>query len=301
MALGLKEILEFVKVEHTLFSLPFVFIGAFLTAPALMEYHGDDGISWFPGLLPLFWILVAAVGARGLAMALNRIIDREIDASNPRTASRHLASGSMSISTAWGLCTVFLAMLVLGAWQLNTVALQLAWLPVVAFVIYPYLKRSTWLCHLWLGVCLGLAPAGAWLGIVGGDLGWEAIAGLYWYPDILLISLGVMLWITAFDLGYALMDVDNDLATGIHSFPSRFGMTMALRTAVGLTATWLILLILAHQEPFWIVACIIAAVTNIRAFTADNSNMDGFQRRLFRTSVSTGWLLLAGLLLGMMV
>ena len=92
-----------------------------------------------------------AIGARGLAMALNRIIDRDIDASNPRTANRHLVSSDMSMQTAWSLSAIFLAMLLVGAWQLNEVALMMAWLPVLVFVVYPYTKRYTWLCHFWLG------------------------------------------------------------------------------------------------------------------------------------------------------
>ncbi|MBS74049.1 MAG: 4-hydroxybenzoate octaprenyltransferase, partial [Euryarchaeota archaeon] len=140
--MGFKEIASFVKIEHTLFSLPFVFIGAYMA--------GD------PTVMQLIWILVAAVGARGLAMGLNRIIDKDIDAANPRTAGRHLASGTMSMKTAWTLCAVFLAMLLLGAGMLNPLCLYLSPIPVLAFVIYPYLKRFTWLCHWWLGVCLGL-------------------------------------------------------------------------------------------------------------------------------------------------
>ena len=105
----------------------------------------------------ILWILVAAIGARGLAMALNRIIDKDIDATNPRTENRHLVSGSLSMNTVWTLATVFLVMLLFGAWQLNEIAFMMAWLPVIVFVIYPYTKRYTWLCHFWLGLCLGLA------------------------------------------------------------------------------------------------------------------------------------------------
>ena len=97
--------------------------------------------------IELLWILLAAVGARGLAMALNRIIDREIDAANPRTEGRHLASGAMSLQTAWSLAAGFLVLLLLSAGMLNQVALMMAWLPVLTFVVYPYLKRYTWLCH----------------------------------------------------------------------------------------------------------------------------------------------------------
>ena len=138
----------------------------------------------------IVWILIAAVGARGLAMTLNRIIDRDIDAQNPRTESRHLVSGSMSMRTAWNLALAFLIVLLFSAWQLNEVALMMAWLPVLAFVIYPYTKRYTWGCHLWLGLCLGLAPAGAWLALSADVHQWGAILDSHWYPTIFFISLG---------------------------------------------------------------------------------------------------------------
>ena len=149
--MGFKEILDFVKIEHTLFSLPFVLIGYILANNQFMDDLESNGV-WIR--IDLVWILIAAVGARGLAMTLNRIIDRDIDANNPRTKSRHLASGSMSMNTAWVLSIVFLGMLLLGARQLNEVAFAMSWLPVLVFVIYPYTKRYTWLCHLWLGICL---------------------------------------------------------------------------------------------------------------------------------------------------
>ena len=160
--MGAKEILEFVKVEHTLFSLPFVLIGYIHAHNQFIDQLPSDS-SWMS--VDIVWILIAAVGARGLAMTLNRIIDSDIDAQNPRTESRHLVSGSMSMRTAWNLALAFLIVLLFSAWQLNEVALMMAWLPVLAFVIYPYTKRYTWGCHLWLGLCLGLAPAGAWLAL----------------------------------------------------------------------------------------------------------------------------------------
>ena len=138
--------MEFVKIEHTLFSLPFVLIGYMI---ALNQFDIDPGID-------LFWILLAAIGARGLAMALNRIIDREIDAHNPRTMNRHLVTGTMRIQTAWILAGLFMLTLVISAGMLNRVALMLSWVPVTVFVIYPYLKRYTWFCHFWLGLCLSL-------------------------------------------------------------------------------------------------------------------------------------------------
>ena len=131
--MDVKQVLSFIKIEHTLFSLPFVLMGYLI---AIRQFGIDPGMD-------LLWILLAAVGARGLAMALNRIIDRDIDAANPRTQGRHLASGSMSMKTAWSLAGVFLAMLLVSAGLLNRVALMMAWLPVLTFVIYPYMKRFT--------------------------------------------------------------------------------------------------------------------------------------------------------------
>jgi len=287
--MGLKEILDFVKVEHTLFSLPFVFIGALVAA--------NQGYS--VEISQLVWILIAAIGARGLAMALNRIIDKEVDAENPRTASRHLVSGSMSMSTAWTLAIIFLAMLLLGAWRLNPVCLFLAPIPVAAFVVYPYLKRITWLCHLWLGLCLGLAPAGAWLGIVGGDLGWSAITNGHWYPTLWWISLAVMFWISAFDINYALMDLDSDRETGIQSFPARFGEVNTERTSVQFTLLWFACFAISNpiEEITFLAAAGLMAIINIYVILRKNHFKD-FQTILFRTSAITGWVLLTGLLLG---
>ncbi len=284
--MGVKEILEFVKVEHTLFSLPFVLIG-FLLANFEYSTQAED----------LLWILIAAVGARGLAMALNRIIDRDIDAANPRTASRHLASGSMSMKTAYRLSTVFLIMLLFSAWQLNEVALMMAWLPVLVFVIYPYMKRITWLCHFWLGLCLGLAPAGAWVAVAADVHGWAAITDLHWYPEIFFISLGVMFWIAAFDLNYARMDVENDRANGIHSFPARFGEEATTRTSIQFTLLWFACFAIADpiHEIWFLAAAGLMALANIAVILARERFAD-FQTTLFRVSMLTGWVLLLALM-----
>jgi 4-hydroxybenzoate polyprenyltransferase len=284
--MGVKEILEFVKVEHTLFSLPFVLIG-FLLADFEYSTQPED----------LLWILIAAVGARGLAMALNRIIDRDIDAANPRTASRHLASGSMSMKTAYRLSSVFLIMLLFSAWQLNEVALMMAWLPVLVFVIYPYMKRITWLCHFWLGLCLGLAPAGAWLAVAADVHGWAAITDLHWYPEIFFISLGVMFWIAAFDLNYARMDVENDRANGIHSFPARFGEEATTRTSIQFTLLWFACFAIADpiDEIWFLAAAGLMALANIAVILA-RERFAEFQTTLFRVSMLTGWVLLLALM-----
>jgi len=281
--MGVKEILDFVKIEHALFSLPFVLIGAWIAGN--------------PTVLQLTWILIAAVGARGLAMSLNRIIDRDVDGDNPRTSGRHLVEGTISLNTAWGLCVIFLTMLLFGAWQLNEVALAMSWLPVLAFIVYPYTKRITWACHLWLGLCLALAPAGAWLGIVGGELGWAAITELHWYPTIFWISLGVAFWIAAFDLNYALMDIESDRQQGIQSFPARFGEHHTLRTSVQLTLLWFACFAISNpvDEITFLGAALMMCVINAGVIIAQNRLAD-FQKTFYYTSVLTGWVLLGGLM-----
>ena len=298
----IKNILSFVKIEHTLFSLPFVLIGYFLAYNQFM-YERDNEFGWLQ--MDLVWILIAAIGARGLAMTLNRIIDREIDAVNPRTASRHLVSGSMSINTAWMLSIAFLSMLLLGAWQLNEVALMMSWLPVLAFLIYPYTKRYTWLCHLWLGICLGLAPAGAWVAIAADVHGWAAITGLHdgytdflWYPTIFFISMGVVLWIAAFDINYARMDITSDSENGIHSFPSKFGEGATTRTSVQLTLLWFACFAISDpmDEIWFLLAAGIMSILNIFVIIAKDK-LEDFQTTLFRISMLTGWVLLATIML----
>ena len=290
-----KEILEFVKVEHTLFSLPFVLIGYIHAHNQFIDQLPSDS-SWMS--VDIVWILIAAVGARGLAMTLNRIIDRDIDAQNPRTESRHLVSGSMSMRTAWNLALAFLIMLLFSAWQLNEVALMMAWLPVLAFVIYPYTKRYTWGCHLWLGLCLGLAPAGAWLALSADVHRWGAILDSHWYPTIFFISLGVALWITAFDINYARMDVESDRKQGIHSFPARFSEQATTRTSVQLTLLWFACFAIADpmDEIYFLAAAGIMAIANI-AVIITRERLADFQTALFRVSMLTGWVLLAAIII----
>lgn len=308
----MKDILDFVKIEHTLFSLPFVLMG-FVLADRQFGTERTD----------LLWIIVAAIGARGLAMALNRLVDREIDADNPRTASRHLPSGKMTALEAWALSGLFLVMLLVSAWRLNEVALKMAWLPVLAFVVYPYTKRFSWLCHFWIGLCLALAPAGAWVAISADTHGWEAITGviqhtggervLLWYPEIFYISFGVALWITAFDINYALMDVEVDRKQGIKSFPARFGAEATRNLSVLLTLGWCVCFCLTGLQGFgdsreyryflWIPAVIVMGALNIYVMAKESKNsdqtevaMERFQQILFRCSMLTGWALLGSLL-----
>jgi 4-hydroxybenzoate polyprenyltransferase len=195
-----RRLASLVRIEHTVFALPFAYAGALLAA---------DG---WPGWADIVWITVAMTGARTLAMALNRLLDAELDARNPRTATRELPTGALSRSQVLVLCAAALAVFLVAVFQLDPVVRWLWPIPVAMFVVYPYLKRLTWLCHLWLGACLGLAPVGAWLAVSGGAP-WEA-----W-----VLGGSVLLWVAGFDLFYSLYDLEHDRSEGLHSWATRFG------------------------------------------------------------------------------
>jgi 4-hydroxybenzoate polyprenyltransferase len=189
-----------VKIEHTLFALPFAYVGALLAVGDVPSGHD------------LLWITLAMVGARSLAMGLNRLIDAGIDARNPRTASRELPSGALTVAQVVVFCLGSLALFLVAVWQLDPLVRWLWPIPVAGFVIYPYLKRWTWLCHLWLGAVDGLAPIGAWVAITG-KLPWQA-----W-----MLGAAVACWVAGFDFFYSLFDVEIDRAQRLHSIATRFG------------------------------------------------------------------------------
>ena len=203
-----RRLASLVRIEHTVFALPFAYVGAFLSVDA------------WPGLANMVWITVAMVGARTLAMSLNRLVDAEIDARNPRTAARELPAGALSRVQVLGLCGLALVVFLIAVFQLDPIVRWLWPIPVALFVIYPYLKRVTWLCHIWLGACLGLAPVGAWLAVTG-TAPWEAWA----------IGGAVLLWVAGFDLFYSLFDLDHDRAEGLHSWATHFGERGVFRGA----------------------------------------------------------------------
>jgi 4-hydroxybenzoate polyprenyltransferase len=197
-----------VKVEHTVFALPFAYIGAFLAV---------DGV---PSTHDLFWITAAMVGARSLAMALHRLIDAGIDARNPRTAARELPRGALRPWQVILFSLASLAVFLAAVYQLAPIVRWLWPIPVAAFVVYPYLKRWSWVSHFWLGAVDGLAPLGAWAAITN-ELPWETWA----------LGGAVAFWVTGFDLFYALFDLDVDRAQGLHSLAARFGVGAAFAGA----------------------------------------------------------------------
>jgi len=214
--------LGMVRFSHTVFALPFAIAGALMARNAL------------PPWSVLGWILLAMVGARSLAMALNRLIDRRLDAANPRTAGRHLPSGRLSVTQVRMFALLSLAALLGAVSQLPEITWWLWPVPVALFVLYPYTKRFTWACHLVLGLAIGIAPIG----------GWIAVTGEFAVAPVLLWA-GVACWIAGFDVIYALLDVRHDRDAGIRSVPARFGEQRALQIAAGLHGVTIVLLALA--------------------------------------------------------
>lgn len=206
--------LEMIKIEHTLFALPFAFLGAVLAANGL------------PSPWQFLWIVVAMVGARSAAMAFNRIADRSFDARNPRTASRALPAGLLSVGFVWVFTIAAAGLFVLAAAMLNRLTLMLAPVALGCVLLYSFTKRWTQFSHLVLGASLSIAPTGAWI----------AVRGEFGSAVPLLLSLVVLLWTAGFDVLYACQDYDFDREEGLRSIPARFGIERALWIARGLHA-----------------------------------------------------------------
>jgi len=207
----LRTTLEMIKFEHSVFALPFALTGALLAA----RYAGPQP-AW-PTWPQLGWIVLAMVGARSAAMTMNRIADLEFDRRNPRTATRALATGALSLRFAWLFTLFAAALLVVAAWRLNPLALQLSPVVLAVLFFYSYTKRFTAWSHVVLGFCLGMSPGAAWIAIAG------ALDARMW-----LLCAAVTLWVAGFDVLYACQDVEFDEQAGLFSVPKRFGIARAL-------------------------------------------------------------------------
>jgi len=261
-----RVFLELVKFEHSIFALPYAYIGALYGALAAwvawaVSSAGPPGpqpSAWVTGLgwptwRALVWITVVMVGARAFAFVLNRAIDKEIDARNPRTAGRAIPAGLIKAWELWLFSAVMLALYLFGVWQLAPITRLLWPIPLLAFFIYPYTKRFTPLCHYWLGLCLGLAAVGGWVA-VGGPIG---------DPAPWVLGLAVLFWTAGFDIIYATQDVECDVRDGVHSMPADIGVPRALlQTRIAHVLTVLLLVLggwLAGAGPPWYVATGVAA------------------------------------------
>lgn len=202
----LKITLEMIKFEHTLFALPFAFLGAILAANGL------------PTLQQIIWITVAMVGARSAAMTFNRIVDRDIDAANPRTAGREIPSGKLSVGFAWAFLYISIGVFLLASYSLNWLTFALSPVALVVVLGYSYAKRVTAFAHIVLGLALAISPSAAWI----------AVRGSLNDETPLLLSLLVLMWTAGFDVLYACQDSDFDRKSGLHSIPARFGIARSL-------------------------------------------------------------------------
>jgi 4-hydroxybenzoate polyprenyltransferase len=245
----IRTTLEMIKFEHSVFALPFALTGALLAARA--THQPPRG---WPTLRQVLWIVVAMVAARSAAMTVNRIVDLRYDRENPRTQQRALATGALSVSFAWLFTLIAVAVFLLAAWQLNSLALKLAPLALAILFFYSFTKRFTHWSHLFLGFALGISPAAAWIAITGGlDL------------RMLILCAAVTLWVGGFDVLYACQDIDYDRRAGLFSVPNRFGIAKALwiarvmHTGVVALLAWLAASFLLPW-PAWLGIVVVAAL-----------------------------------------
>ncbi|NEW06080.1 UbiA family prenyltransferase [Paenibacillus sp. SYP-B3998] len=239
----LKIFLEMIKFEHSVFALPFAFMGAILGSVVLNGH--------LPTWMQILWITLAMVGARTAAMSLNRVIDKAIDKKNPRTVNRAIPAGLISIKQVFIYIILSFALLFWATSNLSSLSMKLLPIAVFFLVIYSYTKRFTWACHFVLGLTLGLAPLGGWIAVTG-QFTWSSI----------VFYLTVVCWSSGFDLIYACQDTEFDRKEGLYSLPSRFGIKAALMTARvlhALTAVGLItLFFMTHLSWFYLVGLVIA-------------------------------------------
>jgi 4-hydroxybenzoate polyprenyltransferase len=249
MAGRIRIVLEMIKFEHSVFALPFALTGALLAARA--THQSPRG---WPTLRQILWIIVAMVAARSAAMTVNRIVDLRYDRENPRTQTRALATGALSLKFAWFFTLAAVAVFFAAAWQLNPLALRLAPLAIAILFFYSFTKRFTNWSHLFLGFALGVSPAAAWIAIAGGlD------------PRMLILCAAVTLWVGGFDVLYACQDLDYDRRSGLFSVPKRFGIAKALFISRGMHAGVIALLAwlaasFALPWPAWAGIVVVAAL-----------------------------------------
>jgi len=208
----IKIILDMIKFEHTIFALPFAYMGAILGNITQNNY--------LPSLIKIFWITLAMVGARSAAMSLNRLIDRYIDEKNPRTFNRAIPAKKIDIFEVIIFIVISFILLIFAAYKLNMLAVKLLPIAVLLLVIYSYTKRFTWLCHIVLGLAIGLAPLGGWIAVTGNVT-----------ISAIILFLTVTFWTAGFDVIYATQDIEFDRKEGLFSIPVKFGLKYSLYLA----------------------------------------------------------------------
>ena len=275
--------MNLIRFEHTLFALPFAAAGALL---------GADGV---PTLSQSWWILVCMVAARSAAMAYNRVVDRDIDARNPRTASREIPAGKISVKFAYSFTAVMSVVFMFGAWMLNPLAAMLS--PVALAIVFGYshAKRFTASAHVWLGVALAIAPVGAWIAVTG---------RLALAPIVLAIA--VICWLIGFDTLYALQDVDFDRKAGLHSIPVRFGDNGAVAIArISHLAMFIALCCLPLTTyliwPYWVAVGGVGCLLAYEHIVMDPTDIRKVNLAFFNCNVAISVLLMTGIWISLYV
>ena len=279
MIAKVKVFFELVKFEHTVFALPFAYLGMILAQK-----------SW-PGMQIFFWVTMAMIGARTAGMTLNRIIDSGIDRKNPRTQNRALVTHEINFLSAWVMAAIALAVFFIAAYKLGPLCLKLSPVALLFLVSYHYVKRFSYLCHWALGAVLAIAPLGAWIAAGGSSL---------WKPAFL--SLAVLFWAAGFDILYSLQDVEFDRAQKLHSVPVQFGVSRALRISEYCHwATVLFLAIFGAVVPlgilYWVGVLIVAGLLKFEHALVDDRDLSCVNTAFFSINGWIGVLLLVFTLL----
>ena len=272
-----KKVARFVKIEHTLFSLPTIFAGMFLASPCL------------PSLRLVVLVLAAAVGARTVAMTLNRIIDRQLDARNPRTSSRELPSGAMTLTQAKIVLVCSLCLYLVSAALISPLCLKLSPIPLVVFGVYPYLKRFTSLAHFGVGAGLAMAPLGGWIAVTN---------SLENILPAALVTLFVFFWSTGFDIIYSTLDENFDREEHLYSLVARYGKKRALQISAFFHALAFVpLLILFFVQIRGITAFVFLLISGYLLYL-EHKKAEDVELAFFKINAVTGFVVLAMVLVG---
>ncbi|QJA05979.1 4-hydroxybenzoate octaprenyltransferase [Thermosulfurimonas marina] len=284
MLTKIKLLLEMIKFEHTIFALPFAYAGAVLAAKG------------FPAAKPALLILGCMVGARTAAMTFNRLADLPFDAENPRTRNRHLVTGAVKPAEAWLLFFAASFLYYLCAAGLNKLTLKLSPIAYMVILIYSYTKRFTWLCHLFLGAALALAPLG----------GYVAVRGAFSEPGIFLLAAGVIFWVAGFDILYACMDEAFDRQVGLHSVPARFGRRRAFRLSAFFHLLAFLFFAAAGRAfdltwPYYLALALTAALFLAQRLTVNPRTLEGLDLAFFTFNGAISVVIFLGILLNFLI
>lgn len=286
----MKKYFSFVKIEHTLFSLPVIYAGMALGYLAIIQNGGAVPTASALWMISV-WILAAATGARTVGFAMNRIVDRHIDARNPRTAIRDLPSGKMNLNQAYGVLIAGLILYLIAALQLNSLCLILSPIPLIVFCIYPFLKRYTIFSHFGVGLSLALGPLGGYLAI-------RPIIDVTIMP-VFFLTLFTWLWVSGFDIIYSTSDEEFDKREGLFSFPSRFGKIKALKYSGLIHVIAFSLLIGLYMSAFYgsIVVAVLLLVAGYLLYL-EQKKADDVELAFFKINAVLGFVVFTFVIIG---